>query len=265
MIKQDIVEAHGHYPQLYRFLALSVLLAQLAQLALKMACCNPANQPIYQALIDKAASYPANKAYQAKAYRKVAENLLNYEHSIYENYYRLWDIDGVGQSIEDFVRFFIRDTTDAEGQRLHPITQEPFPAEGFTSCCWGAKTKPEPPIIQRETAEGSPLVSHPKEVTGGGVTSEQLRPDTKGNGPFGYLADADETEENDYLTTLIPTCTKITVQELIDSLQAAIKKNPAVAAMEVVPDLVDDSNLGPYDVTIQCQNVFISSGERNPY
>jgi hypothetical protein len=191
-------------------------------------CVVPANQPIYQALIDKAASYPAEKAYQAKAYKKVAENLLNFELSIYENYYNLMNIDGVGQSIEDFVWFFIRNETGAAPQRLHPITQEPFPAEGFTSACWGAKTK--------------------------------------GSGPFGYLADNDETEEDEFSTTLIPTCDKMTVQQLIDALQAAVKKNPAVASMEVVPDLLDDSNnLGPYEVTIDSNVVFITSGHRNPY
>lgn len=110
----------------------------------------------------------------------------------------------------------------------------------------------------------SPVASSTKTpITGG---SRWVTPDTKGSGPFGYLADADETEEDDYLTTLIPTCRKITVQQLIDALQAAIKENPAVAAMEVVPDILNDgNNLGPYEVTIDSNVVFISSGERNPY
>jgi hypothetical protein len=91
-----------------------------------------------------------------------------------------------------------------------------------------------------------------------------VNPATKGSGPFGYLADSDETEE--VPITLIPTSRKITVQKLINALQAAIKENPAVAAMEVVPDILNDgNNLGPYEVTIDSNKVFISSGERNPY
>ncbi len=118
-----------------------------------------------------------------------------------------------------------------------------------------------PPTPRRsERIKAKPITQEPYKAT-----LANIKPiTTKGSGPFGYLADADETEE--VPITLIPTSRRITVQKLINALQAAIKDNPAVAAMEVVPDILDDgNNLGPYEVTIDSNKVFISSGERNPY
>jgi hypothetical protein len=43
-----------------------------------LTCVVPLNQPLYQALLDKAASYPADKPYQARAYKKVAEAVAMY-------------------------------------------------------------------------------------------------------------------------------------------------------------------------------------------
>ena len=191
-----------------------------------MATCKiPQNQPIYHALINKADSYPSNEYYKANAYKKVAEGVLAFDKNIYTNYGQVIFIDGVGESIEDFISEIVCQQRESDQARS-------------------------------SSANAS-----------GGVSSAQLsaRPDTKGSGPFGYLADADETEEDDFHTTLIPTCRKITVQQLIDALQAAVKKNTAVADMEVVPDLLDDGNLGPYEVIINNHIVFINSGHRNPY
>ncbi len=47
-------------------------------------CIVPANQPIYQALLEKAATYPPDKVYQANAYRKAAEKILNSNINIYD-------------------------------------------------------------------------------------------------------------------------------------------------------------------------------------
>lgn len=71
----------------------------------KMSCTIPANQPIYQALIDKAASYPADKIYQAKAYKKAAESVLNYNKSFYNSI--IETIPGIGQNIEEFIDDFV--------------------------------------------------------------------------------------------------------------------------------------------------------------
>lgn len=51
-----------------------------------MSCVVPANQPIYQALVDKAASYPADKPYQAKAYKNAAETVLSHNKNLYTEY-----------------------------------------------------------------------------------------------------------------------------------------------------------------------------------
>ncbi len=187
-----------------------------------MATCKiPQNQPIYQALIEKANSYPSTEYFKANAYKKAAQNVADCDWDIAKNTCNIWRL--CGSSTETFIINYLN------------TTKTPM----------AAATPTKTPI------------------TGG---SRWVTPDTKGSGPFGYLADADETEDDDYLVTLIPTCRKITVQKLIDALQAAIKENPTVAAMEVVPDILDDgNNLGPYEVTIDSNVVFISSGERNPY
>jgi hypothetical protein len=73
-------------------------------------CAVPANQPIYQALLDKAASYPADKPYQAKAYKKAAETVLSYGNNIYDRYWN-WGTDvlvaNIGTKIENFIYEFI--------------------------------------------------------------------------------------------------------------------------------------------------------------
>jgi hypothetical protein len=77
-----------------------------------MSCTVPANQPIYQALLDKAASYPADKPYQAKAYKKAAESVLTYEVNIYSEYAKwnsLYSLPAnIGEKIEDFIYEFIK-------------------------------------------------------------------------------------------------------------------------------------------------------------
>jgi hypothetical protein len=201
-----------------------------------MATCKiPQNQPIYHALIEKANSYPSNEYYKANAYKKVAESVLNHT----------WDINEIAKK-----------GTWWQGQGQH------VPGIGGSTISFISDFVRCAPTI-------APVAPVAPALPSGGVSSAQLRPlpapDTKGSGPFGYLADADETEEDDFHTTLIPTCRKITVQQLIDALQAAVKKNTAVADMEVVPDLLDDSNLGPYEVIIDNHIVFINSGHRNPY
>jgi hypothetical protein len=71
-------------------------------------CVVSSNQSIYEALIKKANSYPADKMYQAKAYKKVAEGVLNFDQDIYTNSDKLWLINGVGDSIEVFIEDFIK-------------------------------------------------------------------------------------------------------------------------------------------------------------
>jgi hypothetical protein len=75
-----------------------------------MNCSVPANQPIYQALLDKAASYPADKPYQAKAYKKAAETIATYTKNIYDDLIlgAWYGLDGIGDKIEDFINDFIK-------------------------------------------------------------------------------------------------------------------------------------------------------------
>jgi hypothetical protein len=79
----------------------------------KVACAVPANEAIYKALLEKAASYPADKPYQAKAYKKAAETVMSYEKNIYDEYSRynvFYDYPGnIGPRIEEFIRKFIKE------------------------------------------------------------------------------------------------------------------------------------------------------------
>ena len=80
-------------------------------------CTIPANQSIYQALLDKAASYPADKPYQAKAYKRAAESVLNYNKNFYDCI--IETIPGIGQKIEEFIDDFVASNP------LNPIMPEP--------------------------------------------------------------------------------------------------------------------------------------------
>lgn len=234
-------------------------------------CQVPANQPIYQALIEKAASYPASQAYQAKAYKKAAESIRTCELDLNNRFSEVQHLDGVGYSIEAFIYDIIHPTPPG-GVTL---TQLHAPSQCSAEATMKRYYEVLPPAPEGSAFETMRRYQQNVQAhaTGGGISSAQIsssaqlyaRPDTKGSGPFGYLADADETEEDEFRTTLIPTCDKMTVQQLIHALQAAVKKNPAVASMEVIPDLLDDSNIGPYEVIIDSHIVFITSGHRNPY
>lgn len=72
-------------------------------------CVIPANQLIYQALLDKAASYPVDKPYQAKAYKNAAESVLNYDKNIYIEYEPQ---PNIGNKIEEFIYQFIHANSD---------------------------------------------------------------------------------------------------------------------------------------------------------
>lgn len=82
----------------------------------KMSSCSvPANQSIYQALLDKAASYPADKPYQAKTYKKAAESVLTHTWNIYDiaknnSWYQGegQHIPGAGEGIRTFIKDFIK-------------------------------------------------------------------------------------------------------------------------------------------------------------
>ena len=87
-----------------------------------MNCSVPANQSIYQALIDKAASYPADQPYKAKAYKKAAESVAASKCNLYnsdESYPEM--LPGIGYSIEDFIYDFIS-TNPEPAKPAEPIT-----------------------------------------------------------------------------------------------------------------------------------------------
>lgn len=75
-------------------------------------CVIPANQSIYEALIKKANSYPANEPFRAKAYLKAAGTIAAHTTSIYdEKVYDWWYSDGlsgIGWGITMFINEFIK-------------------------------------------------------------------------------------------------------------------------------------------------------------
>jgi hypothetical protein len=80
-----------------------------------MSCTTPINQPIYQALIDKANSYPADKAYQAKAYKTAAESVRTWNYNLYNDY--IPAVPGVGASIQKFIEEFIQTNSSSDSPR----------------------------------------------------------------------------------------------------------------------------------------------------
>jgi hypothetical protein len=187
-------------------------------------CKVPANQPIYEALLAKAASYPADQPYQAKAYKKVAESVLTHT----------WDINEIA-----------RKGTWWQGEGQH------VPGIGGSTLCFISDFVRCAPTI-------APVA--PARPTGG-VSSAQLRPLADDNS----AEDDDETEEETE-TILIPASRTITVQKLIETLQAAIKNNPTVAAMPIEPYIYEEgNNSAPYKVTIDAGTVFITTCYRNSY
>ncbi len=233
---------------------------QLAEVPSVPQCKVPANQPIYEALLAKAASYPAEKPYQAKAYKKIAESVLNHTWDINEIAKKgtWWQgqgqyIPGIGEGTRQFINDFI-----AGRQPVAPATPTAAPK----------------PLTPREVVE-TVKQNVQARATGGGVSSAQMSsfvrqnalsrqraaPETKGSGPFGYLADADEAEEKE--TTLIPRTKKLTVQQLIDALQGAIEKNPAVATVQFYTtwDEWDNSGWGPYELSVDGEGVYLHCGD----
>lgn len=75
-----------------------------------MPCIVPANQPIYEALITKAKSYPADKVYQSKAYMTCADKIANMTKSIYDDLILgSWYSGGLcGIRVEAFINEFIK-------------------------------------------------------------------------------------------------------------------------------------------------------------
>jgi hypothetical protein len=86
-----------------------------------MTCVNPINQPIYQALLDKAASYPPDKVFQATAYKKAAEGVASWKYSLYgDNHYEdHYDVPGVGASIGVFIEDFIESNPAPTDDAIH--------------------------------------------------------------------------------------------------------------------------------------------------
>jgi hypothetical protein len=99
-------------------------------------CSVPANQSIYKALLDKAASYPADKPYQAKAYKKVAESVLTAERNLYDvvnEFSPLHDeLDSAGDKITEFIYDFIK-------ANPKPVTTTYTPTEPITSANWSVQ------------------------------------------------------------------------------------------------------------------------------
>jgi hypothetical protein len=123
----------------------------------KMSSCTvPTNQPIYQALIDKADSYPADKAYQAKAYQKAAESVATWNYNLYNDY--IPSVPGVGDSIHKFIKDFIQNNPAPKPngmweQLKEMVTPELYTAENPRRSARIASKMPatKPPVIKPVT------------------------------------------------------------------------------------------------------------------
>jgi hypothetical protein len=206
-------------------------------------CKVPANQPIYEALMKKAASYPSSatqpvkelysNAAKAKACRKAAEAVLACDFDIAQNIDRIWRL--CGDSLEAFIIDHINATKTSQAATPKLLT----PKEVVET------------VKQNVQARAS----------GGGVSSAQMSSFVRQNALSRDLADADEAEEEEI--TLIPRTKKLTVQQLIDALQGAIEKNPAVATVQFYTtwDEWDNSGWGPYELSVDDEGVYLHCGD----
>jgi hypothetical protein len=84
-------------------------------MATPIRCINLENQLIYIALLDKAASYPPEDKYNAKAYRKAAESIANYKPNIFDmfdmdddsSFPSYQSIPSVGFNISEFISDYV--------------------------------------------------------------------------------------------------------------------------------------------------------------
>jgi DNA polymerase/3'-5' exonuclease PolX len=113
-----------------------------------MSCSIPTNQPIYQALLDKAASYPSDKMWQACAYRGAAETVRTYKANIYEEFatYGKFDLQPwyIGKSTEKFIGDFIKQNPEKKPVATVPEMKCSHPAneEIYKSLVWKANQYP---------------------------------------------------------------------------------------------------------------------------
>jgi hypothetical protein len=126
-------------------------------------CVVPVNWFIYEALMDKAASYPADQPFKARAYRRVAESVLACTENLYQKFRNTpWNINlpHAGLSTLDFIEDYIERTKDK--------ICDDCGTEPHICCCLGPVTYPDekeetvptgsfasvPPTAQRQTALG---------------------------------------------------------------------------------------------------------------
>jgi hypothetical protein len=114
-----------------------------------MSCSIPANQPIYQALLDKAVSYPADKVFQSRAYRLAAEKLQGHTMDLFRiealncnlnNYLgAYW-----GKSISQFIYDFIKQNPEKNPVATVPEMKCSHPANEdiYKSLVWKANQYP---------------------------------------------------------------------------------------------------------------------------
>jgi hypothetical protein len=78
-------------------------------------CRHNCNQPIYLALIHKANSYPPEKIYKAKAYRKAAQSVSELDYNLYCDNFNCDNIPYIGTSIKKFIIDYIREPINIYG------------------------------------------------------------------------------------------------------------------------------------------------------
>lgn len=133
----------------------------------KTQCAFPQNQSIYQALLDKAATYPPDKPYQANAYRKAAVTILSYQRNIYNEFAKygefLGHLPNIGESIAEFIYTFIEDTI-AKNQT--PLDKMRELNQQHLDICNAAIKKLQDSIIQQEAIlqEIRHIINVPKSI-----------------------------------------------------------------------------------------------------
>ncbi len=179
-----------------------------------MTCVIPQNQAIYQALFDKAASYPPEKHYQSKAYKNAAQKILTHPKNIYDDtILGKWysdNIPGIGPSIEEFINNYISS---------HPLNKTKSNIQyAYESMEQARKIAAQnaPTVIPQSTTSPTPPTNlRTQSVKSNVYTKENPRRSRRniGKPPVKYFTEDDnddeqENEQDKVYNAIITVCNK---------------------------------------------------------
>jgi hypothetical protein len=120
-----------------------------------MTCVVPKNQPIYQALIDKANSYPPGTLYLPELFKKAAKSVAKYKNDIYQDYAKYNEIDQQLPSVYGITLDLITDVVKNDPSQPQPTT--PVTTPPISPSKWGLQATEQARLLAAK--------NQPKDIT----------------------------------------------------------------------------------------------------